>query len=450
MPGKILIIDDEEKLRKLLRRILELEGYILLEAATGKSALQILSREEEIGVVITDVKLPDFSGIELTAKIKSIRPLAEVIVLTAFGSIHGGVEAIKNGAFDYITKGDDNDRLIPLVSKAMEKAGQYRKAYLTRKKVSLDQGFGAILGKSRGIREAVRLAEKVAPTETSVLLQGETGTGKEVFALAIHSSSPRRDGPFVAINCAALSRDILESELFGHLAGSFTGALKDKKGLFEEADGGTLFLDEIGEMSPALQAKLLRVLETGTFLKVGGTTPVRVEVRVIAASNKDLLRESEQGNFRPDLYYRLAAFEISLPPLRERGTDIPELAAFFLRQYGSRLNRPIPSLSEPFLALLKSHSWRGNIRELKNIMERVVILSDGDSIGPNLLPREFLDREETGTPPFDLSEVEKRHIAKILVHTGGNKAEAARLMNIGLTTLYRKIAEYRLDPQTPA
>ncbi|HUX85125.1 MAG TPA: sigma-54 dependent transcriptional regulator [Chitinophagaceae bacterium] len=450
MPGKILIIDDEEKLRKLLRRILELEGYTLLEASSGKSALQVLGQQEDIEVVITDVKLPDCSGIELTTRIKAIRPLVEVIVLTAYGSIPGGVEAIKNGAFDYITKGDDNDRLLPLVSKAMEKAGLYRKAYLTRKKVSVDQGFEAILGKSRAIREAVRLAEKVAPTDTTVLLQGETGTGKEVFALSIHSASPRRNRSFVAINCAALSRDILESELFGHLAGAFTGAQKDKKGLFEEADGGTLFLDEIGEMSPGLQAKLLRVLETGSFLKVGGTTPVRVDVRVIAATNKDLLRESEQGVFRPDLYYRLSAFEISLPPLRERGTDILDLASCFIQQYAARLNRPTPTWSESFLALLMSHPWKGNIRELKNIMERVVILSEGDTLTPNLLPREFLDRDPVEASPFDLSEVEKRHIAKILVHTGGNKAEAARLMNIGLTTLYRKIAEYRLDSPTAA
>jgi two-component system NtrC family response regulator len=446
VPGKILIIDDEEKLRKLLGRILTLEGYNVMEAVNAKAALNMLKQEDDILVVISDVKLPDMNGIELTRQIKALRPLTEVIVLTAYGSIAGGVEAIKTGAFDYITKGDDNDRVLPLVSKAMEKASLYKKVYASPHNAQGPADFESILGDAEPIREAIRLARKVALTDATVLLQGETGTGKEVFALAIHNGSPRKTGTFVAINCAALGRDILESELFGHLAGSFTGAFRDKKGLFEEADGGTIFLDEIGEMTPDLQSKLLRVLESGTFLKVGGTTSVKVDVRIIAATNKNLLLETESKRFRSDLYYRLSAFEISLPPLRERMADIIPMAEYFLMLFGSRMHLKIPKLSSEFRKLLLSHPWNGNIRELKNIMERVLILSEEDILSPQLLPAEFLRTDSLKqVSAFELAEVEKTHIQKILLHTAGNKAEAARLLNIGLTTLYRKIAEYHLD-----
>ncbi|HVB04016.1 MAG TPA: sigma-54 dependent transcriptional regulator [Chitinophagaceae bacterium] len=448
MAGKILIIDDEEKLRRLLRRILELEGYMLFEASSGKSALQVLEKEEDIRIIISDVKLPDINGLELIRRIKAAYPFTEIIVLTAFGSIQDGVSAIKNGAFDYITKGDDNDRVIPLVDRAMEKTRLQHRVQLLENKIYRKLGFDSILGNARVFQDAIHLARKVAPADTAVLLQGETGTGKEVFAEAIHYESLRRLKPFVAVNCSALGRDILESEIFGHKAGAFTGAVRDKRGLFEEADEGTIFLDEIGDMDPDLQAKLLRVLETGTFIKVGDTRPVKVNVRVIAATNKDLLNLSSTGVFRADLYYRLSVFRINLPSLHERIRDIPLLATHFLQVFSAKMNRTVPSMSEEFAGLIRKHRWKGNVRELKNIMERVVILCEGNEISADLLPPEFREGEGEGndhSTAFDLATVEKSHIRRVLLHTRGNKTETARLLGIGLTTLYRKIEEYQLD-----
>ncbi|OIN55537.1 sigma-54-dependent transcriptional regulator, partial [Arsenicibacter rosenii] len=366
MEATLLIIDDESRLRQLLAQILKLEGYVVLEAENARSALQVLQRQE-VHVVISDVKLPDGRGIELTATIKQLYPATEVIVLTAYGTISDGVTAIKNGAFDYITKGDDNDRIIPLVSRAAEKALLQFRVQQLEHQVSKRYGFGQIIGSSPALRQSIELAGKVAPTETTVLITGETGTGKEVFAQAIHYGSGRRQGPFVAINCGALSKDILESELFGHRAGAFTGAAKDQKGLFSEANKGTLFLDEIGEMPLDLQAKLLRVLETHEFLRVGDTKPTKVDVRVIAATNRSLQEEADQHHFRLDLYYRLSVFTIQLPALRDRITDIPELALFFARQNAQKLGKRHVEVSPAFVTQLQQHPWRGNIRELKNV-----------------------------------------------------------------------------------
>lgn len=442
--GNILLIDDEEKLRKLLARILTLEGYTVFEASDARSGLQALAREE-IPLVISDVRLPDMNGIELTGKIKAAFPATEIIMLTAYGTIQDGVRAIKNGAFDYITKGDDNDKLIPLVSRAMEKIALQQRVQQLEKRITKRYSLGAVLGNTPQIREAIALAGKVAATDTTVLLLGETGTGKEVFAQAIHYESARRAKPFVAVNCAALEKSILESELFGYKAGAFTGAVKDKKGLFEEAHEGTIFLDEIGEMDADLQAKLLRALETNGFIRVGDTKPREVNVRVIAATNRDLQAECEKGGFRLDLYYRLSVFQIPLPPLRDRVKDIPLLAGHFLRLFAERMNKKPPEMSEEFREKLKSHPWKGNIRELKNVMERVVILSDEDILTADLLPFEFgrpgLSGNGGGTP-YDLASVEKMHILSVLQHAKGNKTEAARLLNIGLTTLYRKMEEY--------
>lgn len=315
------------------------------------------------------------------------------------------------------------------------------------KKSGEKYSFDQVIGNSKQIKEAISLAQKVAGTDATVLLLGETGTGKEVFAQAIHEAGNRKNKAFVAINCGAFSKELLESELFGYRAGSFTGATKDKPGLFEEAHGGTIFLDEIGEMNIDLQAKLLRALETGEFLKIGDTKPTKVDVRIIAATNRDLKIESEQGRFRSDLFYRLSVFQIKLPPLRERTKDIEEIANFFLRYFSAKNNKKIASMSTDFLEKLHSYSWLGNIRELKNIMERAVILSDSDQLTMNELPYEILfstDSPNGVTSTFDLATVEKMHIQKVLQHTKGNKTEAARLLNIGLTTLYRKIEEYKL------
>lgn len=444
--GKLLIIDDEERLRKLLSRILQLEGYEVFEAATAKEGLKILD-QEVIQVIISDVKLPDSNGIELTQKIKSSWPVAEVIVLTAFGSISDGVTAIKNGAFDYLVKGDDNEKIIPLVSKAMDKAQLQQRVAELESKLNNRFGFERIIGESAPIKAAIDLAQKVSPTDTTVLLLGETGTGKEVFAEAIHQAGTRKNKAFVAINCSAFTKELLESELFGYKAGAFTNALKDKKGLFEEASGGTIFLDEIGELDLNLQAKLLRVLESQQFIKIGDTRPTQVNVRIVAATNRDLLAEISNGNFRADLYYRLSVFQITLPALRNRAEDIQLLVAFFIGYFSSKVKKKLPELSADFIKKLTAYAWPGNIRELKNVIERVVILSNDEAINESLLPANMQQQAISGTDQqeFEMASVEKKHIRQVLKHAGGNRTEAARLLNIGVATLYRKLKEYGLD-----
>jgi len=439
--AQILVIDDEAALRSLLARILRLEGYTVDEAGTAREGLRRLE-QSEYQVVLCDVKLPDGNGVELVGTIKKQHPDTEVILLTAYGNIPDGVQAIKNGAFDYLTKGDDQERILPLVSRALEKARLRQRILQLEKQVGHQFSFELIIGHSHALKQAVELARRVAPTDATVLLTGETGTGKEVFAQAIHHASPHREQPFVAVNCSALGKEILESELFGHRAGSFTGAVRDKKGLFEEASHGTLFLDEIGEMPPDLQAKLLRVLETGEFLKVGDTKPTRVQVRVIAATNRDLLAESEAGQFRQDLYYRLSVFTIHLPPLREHRDDIPALAGHFVQIFARKMNRRTPpDLSAAFLDRLQNYPWKGNIRELRNVLERALILCDGDTLEPAFLPSDFQAHTDIGSG-FSLAAAESRQIRQALNQTGGNKTEAARLLGIGISTLYRKIEEY--------
>ena len=439
----LLLIDDETRLRQLLARMLQLEGYTVLEADTGRAGLAVLNREA-VQVVLCDVKLPDGSGIQFTEQIKQTYPATEVIVLTAYGTIADGVTAIKNGAFDYLTKGDDNDRILPLVSRAAEKAQLQFRIRELEERMNQRYGFERIAGTSTAVRQAVALAQRVAVTDTTVLLTGETGTGKEVFAQAIHQASGRASGAFVAVNCGALSKDILESELFGHRAGAFTGASRDQKGLFAEAHKGSIFLDEIGEMPLDLQAKLLRVLETHEFLRVGDTKPTKVDVRVIAATNRGLEQEANAGHFRPDLYYRLSVFTIDLPPLRERVADIPALALQFAQQAGAKLGRRDIRLGEAFVRKLQQHAWKGNIRELKNVIERAVILTNTNELTPDLLPFELQSGTFDGSA-MDLATVEKQHIARVLRHTSGHKPEAAKLLGIGLTTLYRKMAEYGIE-----
>lgn len=445
--GKLLIIDDEERLRKLLSRIMQLEGYEVFEAATAKDGLKKLE-QETIEVIISDVKLPDINGIELTKKIKANWPATEIIVLTAYGTISDGVKAIKHGAFDYITKGDDNEKIIPLVSKAMDKALLQQRVGELENKLSVRFGFERIIGTSPAITDAVDLARKVAVTDTTVLLLGETGTGKEVFAEAIHQASSRNLKAFVAVNCSAFTKELLESELFGYKAGAFTNALKDKKGLFEEASGGTIFLDEIGELDLDLQAKLLRVLESQQFIKIGDTKPTHVNVRIIAATNRDLLAETVKGTFRLDIYYRLSVFQIILPPLRERKKDIKLLAAYFVQYFAVKVKKAIPVLSHIFIKKLEAYHWPGNIRELKNIIERAIILTGDSGLNESLLPHNMQEQIISDLPDklaFDLDSIEKLHIQRVLNHTRGNRTETARLLNIGIATLYRKLKEYGLD-----
>ncbi|MCD8739578.1 sigma-54 dependent transcriptional regulator [Mucilaginibacter roseus] len=444
MKPKVLIIDDEEKLRGLLSRIIGLEGFEVLEAATGKEGLKILAREN-IMAVLSDVKLPDINGVDLVKNIKELRPYVEVINLTAYGTVNDAVKAIQNGAFNYIIKGDDNEKIIPLLNQAVDKARLQLKVYELEAKLAKKYSFANIIGQSKQITEAIALGRKVAATNTTVLLLGQTGTGKEVFASAIHYDSERRLMPFVAVNCSSFTPELLESELFGYKAGAFTGAVKDKKGLFEEAQYGTIFLDEIGEMSLELQAKLLRVLESKTFIKVGDTQTTKVNVRILAATNRDLMKESEAGRFREDLYYRLSVFTITLPSLNERKGDIELLAKHYMEEFAAKINSRINKMDNQFVELLNSHHWKGNIRELKNCIERAVILADSETLTPNQLPPDFRFKNSSNSNALDLATIEKQHIFKVLQYTGGNKTEAARLLGIGLTTLYRKLEEYHLN-----
>ena len=453
----ILIVEDESNLRGLLAKILSLEGFNIFEAgdvATGKDIL----RSENIHLVLTDVMLPDSNGIDFTKFIKNSFPVVEVIVLTAFGNVKDGVQAMKLGAFDYITKGDGDEKLPMIATKAMEKALLNRQVQELEFRVDVKSSFGKIIGKSKNMQKTIELAQKVAVTDTTVLLLGETGTGKELLAEAVHLASRRRKGPFITINCAAIPKDLQESELFGHKRGAFTGANMDKKGYLEVADRGTIFLDELGEMSPDLQAKLLRALENRVINRVGDTEPIPVDIRVIAATNRNLL-DNDDGGFRRDLYYRLSTFTIELPTLRERTDDISLLALHFLKDMSEKTGKEIASIDSTFLHYLCNYEWPGNIRELRNVMERAVILAEGPELKAHTLPNEILKSEpavmleENGNGMdhsfseannIDLKSVEQEHIMRVLNMVKGNKSEAAKKLDIGLATLYRKLKEYNI------
>ncbi|KUG13059.1 sigma-54-dependent Fis family transcriptional regulator [Elizabethkingia miricola] len=441
MPGTILIIDDELKLLKLLGMILSQENFSVKEASTARSAMNMLE-QHDFDVVLSDVRLPDAFGVELVKAIKTKYPEKEVILMTAFGNISDAVQAMKNGAYDYLVKGDDNEKIIPLVYRAIEKAKDNKSHNIAP--VCKLKGLDQILGTAESILQAKKLAERVAHTDATVLLTGETGTGKEVFAHAIHETGSRSNKNFVAINCSAFSKEILESELFGHKQGAFTGAVKDKKGLVEEANDGTLFLDEIGEMPMDLQAKLLRVLETGEFIKMGETKVSTSNFRLIAATNRNLLEEVKQGNFREDLYFRLNVFEIHLPALRERKEDLKILAKNFIDVFSKKMNLISKvQVSEDYYKTLKKNNWQGNIRELRNTVERSLILMNNNILDADSLPL-YSEQTSAETDSLSIKTLEKEHIQKVLQYTKGNKAEAARLLEIGIATLYRKLEEYQL------
>lgn len=439
----ILIIDDEDPIRNLLARMVELEGYQASKAADCRSALKMLNTQH-FEVVLCDVFLPDGNGVNFIFDIHRIQPDAAVILLTAHGNIPDGVQAIKNGAFDYITKGDDNRKIIPTISRAIEESEKKK----GKNDVPLTYSFQSIIGQSECLQQAISLAQKVAKTDVPILLTGETGTGKEVFAHAIHTASARSQYPIVEINCSAFSKDLLESELFGYKAGAFTGAVKDKKGLFEIANHGTIFLDEIGEMAFDLQARLLRVLETGEYIKIGDTKRTQVDVRIISATNRHLKEEIEKGGFREDLFYRLSVFQIHLPALRERKEDIESLARMFLQRYAAKFNKHIEDIDPDALLTLRQAEWKGNVRELRNVIERSAIICD-NQITLEDLPIELLhhpcSHSDDKGDEFELAAIERKHILKVLQHTHGNKTETARLLKIGLATLYRKIDSYGIQ-----
>lgn len=440
MSGNILIIDDEIKLLKLLGMILSQENFNVKEASTARSAMTMLE-QYDFDVVLSDVRLPDAFGVDLIKSIKTKYPHLEIILMTAFGNITDAVQAMKNGAYDYLVKGDDNEKIIPLVYKALEKVKDNRSRMV--QSTAGIKGFAQVLGNSPLILHAKKLAEKVALTDAAVLLTGETGTGKEVFANAIHEGSDRKKNSFVAINCSAFSKEILESELFGHKQGAFTGAIKDKKGLIEEANGGTLFLDEIGEMPIELQAKLLRVLETKEFIKMGETKVSKSDFRLIAATNRNLEEEIRHGNFREDLYFRLNVFEISLPALRDRKEDLKILTKNFIDLFSHKLHLSSIQVNPDYYKTLEKNDWKGNIRELRNAVERSLILMNDNVLDAESLPH-YSEKPIPECDSLSMRTLEKIHIQKVLQYTKGNKAEAARLLEIGIATLYRKLEEYGL------
>jgi DNA-binding NtrC family response regulator len=458
----VLLIDDEEMLRLAVARTLELEGYPVLQAATAYVGLQLLAEHADaISVVLSDVKLPDGRGLDLLPRYRALAPLAEVVLMTAYGTIADSVRAMKEGAFDYLTKGDADERLVVVVDRAAEKARLRRRVTDLEKKVVGHYTFEAMVGHSPALEEAKRKAQQVAATEATVLLEGPTGAGKELFAQAIHHASLRREKPFVAVNCSAFPSDLLESELFGYKKGAFTGANTDKKGLFEEAHGGTLFLDEIGELAPEAQAKLLRALESQEFTKLGDSRPTRVNVRVVAATNRNLKQEAETGHFRPDLYYRLSVVVLAVPALSTRRGDVPILTHFFAQHFATQLRQRPLALSAEALHALEAYAWPGNVRELRNVLERASILTPpGQPLALTDLPIEIQlaalaeqlgppqaalpETDPATTDPRLLRNVEKQHIQRMLAECGGNKAATARVLGIAHTTLYRKLEEYGL------
>jgi DNA-binding NtrC family response regulator len=447
MPPKILIIDDDSSLRRVLEYNLQQEGYEVFTAADGDSGL-LLFAEQAPAVVITDLKMPGLGGFQLLSAVKERSPSTVVIVLTAFGAIDTAVEAMKLGAFDYLTKPFNREELKLTVRKALQLQGLSEENRLLKEELSERAAFKSIVGTSRVMEGVFAVVRKVADTEATVLITGESGTGKELVARAIHSGSSRRSGPFVAVNCAAIPRDLLESELFGHRKGAFTGAIRDKLGKFQLAEGGTIFLDEVGDLPVELQPKLLRVLQERAVEPVGGSSEQKIDVRVVAATNADLERWIAEGKFREDLYYRLCVIPLELPPLRARVEDIPLLVRYFCSKFGAER----ASFSKQALERLQSYAWPGNVRELENTVERLLIMRDGDLIGPEALPEKIAAgsaRSEEGVlrlPPegYSLEQLEMEAVQEALSRCDWNQTAAARFLRIPRHTLIYRMEKYHI------
>jgi two-component system response regulator HydG len=446
-PKTILVVDDEQSHRLMLRAHLEGEGFQIVEASDGHEAVDRVN-ERSFDLVLMDIRMPTMDGIEALKLIKEATAATPVIMMTAYGSINSAVEALKAGAADYLTKPLDMDELIFKAQKALYYRQLEEENILQKERLGMRFDFSRIIGTSPAMKKLFETLSMAAPTEATVLLLGESGTGKELVANAIHQNSPRKDKPYVKVNCAALPETLLESELFGHEKGAFTGAIDKKKGRFERADGGTLFLDEIGEMSPPTQTKILRVLQEKEFEAVGGTKTIKVDVRIITATNKDLAEEVKQGKFREDLYYRLNVVPITIPPLRKRTEDIPLLAEHFLRIYSEKNKRDIKGFGPGVMDAFIDYSWPGNVRELENIVERTVIMSGENTITLGDLPPGITGPQGEGDrtpPPTSLRDVERATILKTLHQTGGNRTHAAQILGITRKTLQNKIKEYGLD-----
>lgn len=458
MPYRILVVDDEESIREFLEIMLKRDGYQVTTANNGAQALEHY-KKTNFDLIITDIQMPQVSGMELLEQVKDRDPDVVVVMITAFGSTESAVEAMKKGAYDYITKPFKIDEIKLTLQKALEKRSLVTENVQLKRELGKEYSFSNIIGSSAAMLRIFEMVKRLSTANSNVIISGESGSGKELVAKALHYNSNLKDKPFVTVNCGAIPENLMESELFGHKKGSFTGAVADKRGLFEVANGGTIFLDEIGELPSHMQVKLLRVLQEGTFRRVGGTEDVHVNVRVIAATNRHLEQMISKGQFREDLYYRLNVIHIQTPPLRDRRTDVPILAQHFLNKYTKEFNKPIKGISTEALDLIKRYEYPGNVRELENIMERAVALESSSVIMPESLPaslrmpQEGLMKElahvEISPEGVDLEkmvgEFEKTVLIKALRQTGGIKKHAAKLLNITFRSMRYRVEKYHLD-----
>ncbi len=449
--GRILVVDDEANARTALAELLREEGYEIETAADGFKALGKLDGFTP-HLVLTDLKMPGMDGIELMGKVRTRHPDSEVVVMTAFGAVETAVEAMRAGAADYLTKPLNFDELLIVTERTLERSKLHAEATELKARLGERSRKGNIIGDSPLMQKVFKVIDQVAPSRASVLITGESGTGKELVAEAIHQQSPRSNGPFIKLHCAALAETLLESELFGHERGAFTGAVARRDGRFQLADGGTLFLDEIGEISPSVQVKLLRFLQEREFERVGGSQTIQVDVRVIAATNRDLAGEVAKGNFREDLYYRLNVVSLEMPALRERKTDIPILANFFLQRFARENGKPIKGFSDGALESLVAYDWPGNVRELENAVERAVVMTNNDLVQQDALPTNVAPRMGAdGSPPIPgstLEEIERFAILKTLEQTGGSTSRAADILGISVRKIQYKLHAYREAPKS--
>ncbi len=449
--GRILVVDDESNARNALAEILKEEGFGVETAADGFKGL---SRAADFGpdLVLTDLKMPGMDGIEFLRKLRDAEPDVAVVVMTAFGAVDTAVEAMRAGAADYLTKPLNTDELLVVLDRALEHRQLRRETTELKTQLAERYRFENIVGSSQEMQQVFKTVAQIAPSRATVLLTGESGTGKELVAAAIHHRSPRKDGPFVRLHCAALAENLLESELFGHERGSFTGADRRREGRFELADGGTLFLDEVGEIPVATQVKLLRVLQEHEFERVGGNETIRTDVRLIAATNQSLKKMVDAGTFREDLYYRLNVINLRMPALRERASDIPALATHFLQQYASENAKSVERISEDALSRLVNYDWPGNVRELENVIERAVVLAESSTIEPQQLPAEVAPTTDNGAAPHipgsSMADVERFAILETLEAMGGSTTRAAEMLGISVRKIQYKLHEYGAAPKS--
>jgi two-component system, NtrC family, response regulator AtoC len=443
--ANILVVDDEAAARTALAALLEAEGYAVETAGDGFKALGRLATFEP-DLVLTDFNMPGMDGIELMARLKEHDAELPVVVMTAFGAVETAVSAMQRGAADYLLKPLNMDELLIVLDRALERTRLRRETSVLRSRLEERYSFENIVGSSQEMQRVFKSVAQIAPSRATILITGESGTGKELVAAAIHHRSPRASGPFVRLHCAALAETLLESELFGHERGAYTGADRKREGRFEQANGGTLFLDEIGEISLGTQVKLLRVLQEREFERVGGNQTIHTDVRVIAATNRDLKAMVAAGRFREDLYYRLNVINLTLPALRQRPSDVPALAMHFLKRFADENAKTVMSISDAALALLASHSWPGNVRELENVIERAVVLAEGDSLEPQDLPQEFVASSRRGGAPVvpgaTMDELERYAIMKTLESVGGSTSRAAEILGISVRKIQYKLQEY--------